>query len=123
MLAEFRYDFGGFYQPVDNPGTTGVVNTAKAGAAIPIRFTLGWDFGLDVLAAGSPTSTPYTCSSASENAIEETVTSSTSSFSYEPGAERYSYIWKTDKAWSGTCRKLKVTLKDGTSHEALFKLN
>jgi hypothetical protein len=34
----------------------------------------------------------------------------------------YSYIWKTDKGWAGTCRKLTVTLIDNTSHSALFKL-
>jgi hypothetical protein len=28
---------------------------------------------------------------------------------------------KSDKAWAGTCRKLSVTLMDGTVHTANFK--
>jgi hypothetical protein len=34
---------------------------------------------------------------------------------------RYTYVWKTDKSWSGTCRQLAVTLSDGTTHVAGFK--
>jgi hypothetical protein len=41
---------------------------------------------------------------------------------YDATAGQDVYVWKTDKAWAGTCRKLTVTLKDGTSRQALFKL-
>ena len=41
---------------------------------------------------------------------------------YDATAGQYVYVWKTDKAWAGTCRKLTVNLKDGTSKQALFKL-
>jgi hypothetical protein len=47
------YLFSSFFPPVDNPPT---VNMAKAGRAVPVRFSLGGDQGLDILAAGSPTS-------------------------------------------------------------------
>ena len=40
---------------------------------------------------------------------------------YDATAGQYVYVWKTDKAWAGTCRKLTVNLK-GTSKQALFKL-
>ena len=30
-------------------------------------------------------------------------------------------MWKTDKAWAGTCRELTITLNDGTTHTAQFK--
>ena len=30
------------------------------------------------------------------------------------------YVWKTDKAWAGTCRQLDVKLNDGTTHSAKF---
>src|SRR6184192_4365956 len=53
--------------------------------------------------------------------IEETVPASSSSLSYDASANRYVYVWKTDKAWSGTCRKLIVRLNDGTDHVANFK--
>ena len=40
---------------------------------------------------------------------------------YDPVSGQYSYIWKTNKAWAGTCRQLLVTLDDGTVHKAYFK--
>ena len=33
----------------------------------------------------------------------------------------YVYVWKSDKAWAGTCRRLDVTFVDGTQHIASFK--
>lgn len=48
----WAYAFAGFQQPVDN----GALNTAKAGNAIPVKFDLGGDQGLDRL-------TRSTCSS------------------------------------------------------------
>jgi probable HAF family extracellular repeat protein len=122
ILAELSYDFVGFLQPVDNPGTTNVVNTLKAGSAVPVKFTLGGNLGLNILAANSPSSALYACGGGIEDAVEETVTAGGSSFTYDATTGQYIYVWKTDKAWAGTCRKLTVTLKDGTSRQALFKL-
>jgi probable HAF family extracellular repeat protein len=123
ILAELHYDFAGFLQPVDNPGpTNNIVNTLKAGAAVPVKFSLGGNMGLNILATGSPASSAYTCGGGVEDAVEETVTAGGSSFTYDATAGQYVYVWKTDKAWAGTCRKLTVTLKDGTSRQALFKL-
>jgi hypothetical protein len=121
MFAERRYNFTGFFQPVDNSGSTGVMNTLKAGSAVPVKFSLGSNLGLDVLAMSSPVSSAFTCTGNVEDAIEVTVAAGASSFSYDATAGQYVYVWKTDKAWSGTCRKLTVTLKDGTVHQALFK--
>jgi hypothetical protein len=54
------------------------------------------------------------------DAIEETVAASTSGLRYT--GNRYTYNWKTSARWAGTCRKLRITLVDGTTHEALFRL-
>jgi hypothetical protein len=54
--------------------------------------------------------------------VEETVTAGNSSLTYDTTAGQYVYVWKTDKAWGGTCRQLTVTLKDGTLRQAVFKL-
>ena len=43
------YNFSGFFQPVDNLPT---FNMTKAGSAIPVKFSLGGNQGLDILAAG-----------------------------------------------------------------------
>ena len=109
------YPFSGFFAPVNNLPT---VNVAKAGSAIPVKFSLGGDRGLAVLADGSPGSHAIACdSTAAEDAIEETPTVGPG-LSYDAAAGQYVYVWKTDSAWAGTCRQLVVTLADGTSHRA-----
>ncbi|QSX77819.1 HYR domain-containing protein [Agrilutibacter solisilvae] len=111
------YAFNGFFQPVDNVA----VNTVKAGSAIPVKFSLGGNQGLQIFAAGSPASGAMTCSaSAPSDEVELTVTAGGSSLQYDAGADQYIYVWKTDKGWLG-CRQLRVTLKDGTVRTAVFK--
>jgi hypothetical protein len=111
------YPWNGFFSPVDNGG---VVNIAQAGSAIPVKFSLGGDRGLAIFAAGYPASTKIDCASGTpQDAIEETVTAGQSSLSY--GSGQYTYVWKTDKAWAGTCRLLTVKLVDSSSHTAVFK--
>jgi hypothetical protein len=111
----WAYRFVGFYPPVDN---NGVWNTAKAGSAIPVKFTLGGDQGLDVTSTGSPTLMETACpgGSAPVDAIEEIVTASASKLTYDPDTGQYDYIWKTDKAWAGKCYRFTLGLNDQTSH-------
>jgi hypothetical protein len=111
------WPFSGFFSPVDNPPT---LNVANAGSAIPVKFALGGDRGLAILAAGYPVSTRFDCSSQSpQDDIEQTVTAGQSSLNY--GGSQYTYVWKTDRAWAGTCRELQVKLVDGSTHTAWFK--
>jgi hypothetical protein len=119
------YDFHGFFHPVDNLPT---LNVAKAGSSIPVKFSLGGDQGLDVLApatpdAGSPASKVTACdASAGTDAVEQTGTANQSSLTYDAIADQYIYVWKTDKQWAGTCRQLQVKLNDDTTYAANFKL-
>ena len=117
------YAFTGFFAPVDNAP---VLNTVKAGAAIPVKFKLGGDRGLGVFAAGYPKSTSIPCdSTAPVDGIESTVTAGGSSLSYDTATTQYTYTWKTDKAWSaapaGPCRQLVLRFADGTERRANFK--
>lgn len=123
VFAELAYDFVGFAAPVDNPGSGAipVVNTVKAGSAVPVKFSLGGNLGLNVLAPQSPASAAYACAASSDTPIEETVSALANAFSYDASTSQYVYVWKTDKAWAGTCRKFTLTLADGTAHEALFR--
>jgi hypothetical protein len=118
------YNFTGFFQPVDNPGEgpSYVFNSIKAGSAVPVRFSLAGDQGLDILADGYPTSRSASCTTAAiTDPIEQTVTAGNSSLSYDAASDTYTYVWKTDKGWAGTCRVLTVQLDDGTQHLAYFQ--
>jgi uncharacterized protein len=113
------YDFNGFFQPIDNLPT---LNTVKAGQAIPVKFSLGGYQGLDIFATGYPKVQQIACdTSIPGDEIEETSTAGSSSLSYDASTDTYTYVWKTNNAWAGTCRQLIVTLKDGTVHTANFK--
>lgn len=109
---------GGFSEPV----SSSVLNTVKAGAGVPVKFGLGGDFGLDIFAQGYPTSKRIDCDTKlPTDPIEETVALSTSGLHYGAAAGQYVYNWKTDRAWSGTCRQLILGLGDGTFQKANFK--
>jgi len=115
------FNFTGFFPPVGNPPT---INTVKAGSAIPVKFSLGGNQGLNILAPGSPSSSQIACATGTPlDAIETTVTAGGSSLSYDPTTGQYVYVWKTNKAWAGTCRQLDVQLSDGTDHLADFEFH
>jgi hypothetical protein len=113
------FNFHGLFQPVDNNGVFNIVNS---GQAIPVKFDLSGNQGLNIFAAAFPASTPVSCSGASAtDVLEETLTAGNSSLSYDSSAARYIYVWKTEKAWSNTCRRLDLKFIDGAMHSALFK--
>ncbi|WP_157768961.1 PxKF domain-containing protein [Pseudarthrobacter sulfonivorans] len=117
-VGQPRWPFRGFLQPVDNGGT---LNAMKAGAAAPIKFGVGGNRGLDILAAGAPSSSAIACpGGAALDDIEQTMAAGSSSLSYAAGSDTYTYVWKTQKAWAGTCRQFTLGLNDGTTHTALF---
>lgn len=113
------YNFLGFFQPVDN---LPVLNVVNAGKAIPVKFSLSGNKGLNIFAAGSPSSVSISCDgSAPQSDIDETVNAGGSSLNYDAGADQYNYVWKTQNSWKNTCRQLILTLNDGTEHRANFK--
>jgi Thrombospondin type 3 repeat len=110
--------FSGFFAPVNNSPT---VNAAKAGSAIPVKFSLNGDKGLDIFEEGSPSfGRIVTDPDAPLDDIELTVTAGESGLQYDATLDRYTYVWKTQKAWAGTSRQLVVELKDGSVHKANF---
>ena len=112
------YDFSGFLQPVDNLPT---INSVKAGSSVPVKFRLGGYQGLGIFAGGSPTSAQVPCPGGAPIDEMETVTTGNSGLSYDATTDQYSYTWKTERNWSGQCRKLTVKLADNTLQTALFK--
>ena len=113
------YSFAGFFQPVD---TLPTLNSVKAGSAIPVKFGLGGNYGLTIFDVGSPKSQTIACDTAAPvDVINETVTAGGSSLSYDSTSGRYNYVWKTDKAWAGTCRQLILNFNNGSIQRANFK--
>lgn len=113
------WTFTGFLAPVRNDA----VNTEFAGSVLPFRFRLGANRGLKILAAGSPASglvsscrisTPPTSVQATTSALPVQLV-------YVKATKTYWYLWKTDKAWAGTCRQFQLRLADGTVHRATFR--
>jgi hypothetical protein len=112
------YNWSGFFQPIDNLPT---VNSVKAGQAIPVKFSLGGNYGLNIFAAGYPKVQQVACGSTQADEVEQTVTAGASGLSYDATTGQYSYTWKTDKKWAGSCRLLVLKLTDGSEHIASFQ--
>ena len=113
------YRFTGFFAPVNNTPT---LNRVNAGAAVPVKFSLAGDQGLGIFEPGSPSSAALSCdTSEAVDDVEETVTASTSELHYDAVADQYVYVWKTDSAWTGACRVLRLRLDDGSVRTAYFK--
>lgn len=86
-------------------------------AATVIRFTLGGDRGLDVL-AGAPRVQPITCIGGM--ALSEPRDASPSA-PLRFGSGRYSYSWQVETdVPAGSCAALTFDLADGTAHELRF---
>jgi hypothetical protein len=114
--------FGGFTSPVDAPP---IVNRTKAGSTVPVKFRLLNGDGTIVTDLGkitSITSASIPCQNgATVDAVEETLVTTGSSLRYDAVAQRFHYNWKTDKGWSGQCRRLTINWVGGST-TALFNL-
>jgi hypothetical protein len=114
-----RYSFSGFLSPIAN---LPAINNAIAGNAIPVRFSLSGNKGLDILLTiMSPTSVEIDCASGAVTGLEvEGTPKGRSGLNYDSKEDHYIYAWGTDKAWAGTCRELNVKLIDGNQYKARF---
>lgn len=110
--------FTGFFAPVKNLPYRNVVT---GGSAVPVGFALTGYTGSTVLSiVGSPISVQVDCAAGvPENPVP--VAAAYGSTVLQSSGESYRYIWKTSPNWTGTCRKLMLTLVDGSVHEALFR--
>ncbi len=117
-LDLLHYDFDGFFPPVANPPA---VNTVNAVQAVPVKFSLGGNQGLDVFASGYPKVEFVACPPSVAGPVESSVAAQSNSFTYSAGSDQYSYVWKTDKAWRGKCARLVLAFADGTTQTALFR--
>ncbi len=104
------YPFSGFFAPVANAPA---VNTVKAGAAVPVKFSLSGNKGLNILRPGYPLARQITCSAgAIGEALPEAETSSQTGLRYDETNDQYVYVWKTDSSWNGSCWQFDLGLRD-----------
>lgn len=110
LVYRVVYAFSGFFKPLEP-----FPNAAefRAGDGVPVRFSLQGDRGRDVL-MWQPLERQVQCGTGTGPAFGGT----TGSLSYNASLDRYTFLWQTAKAWSGTCRQLELTLRDGTRHYA-----
>jgi X-Pro dipeptidyl-peptidase len=108
------YAFRGFLGIYNPPRFQKVL----AGGSVALKFKLGGNFGLGVIS--SVTSRLINCTSGA--VVGATVSHATTPLRYAAGKRRYIYAWQTQGTWSGTCREVLLTLNDGTTHTARFKL-
>jgi len=113
------YPFRGFFDPIIN---LPYLNMVSAGQGVPVKFSLRGNRGLTIFASGYPLSQKINCDSTEPiNPNVTTVTAGSSSLSYDSKTDSYTYTWKTDKTWAGTCRQLVVKLADGNTKLANLK--
>jgi hypothetical protein len=108
------YQFGGFQRPIDG----GVPNTVNAGQAVPVKFSLRGYRGMGIFMAGFPASAAYPCGTTPPSTATEALATN-GSLTYDPSSDRYSLVWKTQKAWTG-CRVLQLSFTDGSVARAYF---
>jgi hypothetical protein len=115
----YTYPFTGYQAPVANPPT---VNQVNRGQAIPMQFSLGGNYGLNIIAPGYPTATQISCTTgAPDNTATLTDTAGGSGLQFDSATGTYTYVWKTSKSWAGTCQQFDLRLNDGTDHTANFQ--
>jgi extracellular elastinolytic metalloproteinase len=120
-----RASFGG------SVATEPAMNVVNVGATLPLTFSYPGASGLNVLAKNSPYSRQVECSTLrtlDPNAQFITPrplpilmqSPGGSGLSFNQGSGRYTFTWKTDPVWAGSCREAVLTRNDGVQHRAYF---
>jgi hypothetical protein len=109
----------GIFGPLQNDPT---LNRRNAGAATPISFGLGGDQGLDVFAAGFPASQAIDCvTKAPTGPVTPAQSPGGSTLVFDASTGLYTFTWKTQGSWSGTCRMLILEFKDNSRQVAYVR--
>lgn len=113
------YNFKGFDNPVEDYPAS---NSAQAGQVKPIKFAVdGAASGdVDILASGQPVTQQVNCTTQAEIGSAETALSS-DNLGLKATGKKYSYDWRTNKAWKNTCRVFSLKFKDNSVQKAFFK--
>ncbi|TGN64382.1 hypothetical protein EXE59_10750 [Nocardioides eburneiflavus] len=119
-VAAWRLD--GFYKPVTMG--TAVVNTVKAGSTVPLKFNVlkgGTAMTSDIGALFSAKKVGCDGSDVL-NAVEEFVTTGSTSLRYDAAGGQWVQNWATPSGGKGSCYRVTMTTADGSAIVADFKL-
>jgi YVTN family beta-propeller protein len=109
------YGFTGFLPPLKAG-----MNERGAGALLLVKWRLSDAAGAPVTDTGAVSGVAtavMTCGAAPSGWTEVLA-----ALSVDPEDGTFSYRWKTEKSLAGKCARLRVTLRDGTSHSVDFSL-
>ena len=113
------YDFRGFRWPVRAPP---VVNRARAGRLVLVRFSLHGFHGRDVLAAGYPQVAEIECGAGARARVGRARPRRIGGAALVAAAgASTSSCGRRGARWAGTCRQLLLGLADGTVHRAEYR--
>jgi hypothetical protein len=104
------------------------MNRITATQTLPVKFSLGGDFGLGVKAAGYPQLVHASCTGGEVNKVETDVSSAeyTSAVRYDSDNDQYSFGVKLKAMKSvvvGNCYKLRVRITSCTdNHDILVQV-
>jgi len=118
------YQFVGFSGSVLGGG---VLNVAKAGQNVTLKWRLLDAAGAPVTnltaAAVAVTVANLTCSAGTTTAGAVTAAAGGGGNSAlrNLGAGYYQYTWSTSKSYANTCMTMRLSLGEGTTHDALFR--
>jgi len=118
--VDVNWPFRGFAAPIDDLPAVNPVGLGK----LTIAFSLGGNQGLDIFRDGYPASASYTCGTTPPNDADEPARAQGGKgFTYDARHNEYSFDWKVDKSWKGTCRVFVLGLADGTTHNVAFQFD
>jgi hypothetical protein len=115
------YKFAGFFNPVQNDS---VVNLAKAGSTIPLKWQLRAEGGGFVSALSAVTGIRYQERKCSDSTLlyDLVLADSTGNSGLKISGNQYHYNWKTAKNMAKKCYRLNVELFRFDVHSADFQM-
>jgi hypothetical protein len=106
-----KYNFDGFYAPVDRPNT---MNVSKAGQAIPLKWRLTDANGTPVsdVVAVTIRAKDLGCATGATTDLLEEYASGASGLQNQ-GDGRYQFNWKTPSTYAGSCKTIELVFGTG----------
>jgi hypothetical protein len=108
--------FSGFFAPIQNPPAE---NKAKPGSTIVLGFSLGYNYGTNIFAAGYPKLRTYTCG-ATPSGTYSPVSQSALKLKFDTTTGRYNLSWNTPKNVSG-CQEMLLRFTGGIERTVRFR--